>query len=226
MKNYKLVLLVAVLVIVLVVLFVSNPIRNKCDNQADSFLKGINKSFFVQKDSTKKHRIFPMVGKFKNKCTEANSPAACDDYFQLLSEIAYELKFVENECLEALGGVEFDLEGALRSGIKIMALVAWGAKPPQAVEDKIGWLNMNQLKTFCALVNSYELIFGAEQFADLKNKIYSEYPDEWPAQVSMDQRDPGIRPRALKTQNNVSGQLDLKAVYEKSLFSLPCQRYL
>lgn len=212
------------LLLAIVVAYFADPLRDQCDVQVDAFRKNSRDIFFAKKINS--HISYPKINFFKSKCVEANSEGGCEEYFSILFKISQSLKEVHQECAEKLVELDIDLASVLSSGIKIMALVAWGEAPPKVLSSKIGWLNSMQIKTFCSLKSSYQAIYGYDSLLRLRNLVYAEYPDEWPEGLSSEERLSSPRPRALKSGNNLLGHYSLQEVNEKSLFSIACDSYL
>lgn len=212
------------LLFAIAVAYFADPLRDKCDIQVDAFRKNSRDIFFSKKINN--HISYPKINFLKSKCMEANSEGGCEEYFGVLFKISQYLKEVNLECSEKLVELDIDLSSVLSSGIKIMALVAWGESPPRVLSSKIGWLNSGQIKTFCSLKSSYQAIYGYDSLLQLRNSIYLEYPDEWPEGLSTEERLASSRPRALKSQNNLRGHYSLQEINEKSLFSIACDSYL
>lgn len=137
----------------------------------------------------------------------------------------------------------------LAQAIQIMALVAWGEKPPIGVTARLGWLNESNIKTFCHLKKAFILVGGDESFLSLREKIYHEFPGEWPANFDVNklvQSNPDTspsdkkkedeldvaklvannRPRAYQTLANPSGTLTKEQIFERSIFSIRCDLYM
>ncbi|MGZ3690516.1 MAG: hypothetical protein ACXVAX_03370, partial [Pseudobdellovibrio sp.] len=114
----------------------------------------------------------------------------------------------------------------LSTSLQIMALVAWGEKPPAGPGDRLGWLTVAHMQTFCALKRSFVLIATEENFENLKQKVFHEYPDNWPESTPIEKRLPDNRPRALKSPNNMTGSLTANEVFQRSIFSIKCDIYM
>ena len=107
-----------------------------------------------------------------------------------------------------------------------MALVAWGEKPPAGLAERLGWLTVPHMQTFCYLKRTFIEIAGEENFAALREKVYREYPDNWDENKPIEDRLPEDRPRAYKTPNNMTGSLSAADVYQRSIFSIKCDLYM
>lgn len=115
---------------------------------------------------------------------------------------------------------------SLYTELQIMALVAWGEKPPAGPAERLGWLTVPHLQTFCSLKRSFIWIAGEANYEALKEKVFREYPDNWDEKTPIELRDPENRPRALKTPNNMIGTLTKDEVFQRSIFSIKCDLYM
>jgi hypothetical protein len=223
-------LLVLLILCGALVFFVLNdPIKDECDIQAKVFdrnTKGILKA--VRKN---KKIQFAQITSMRDLCKEGNSMGSCADYFDSLGLVVHELKLFKEKCQLVYAENNESFVSTLSQGMQIMALVAWGEKPPAGLSERFGWFTEVQIKTFCGLKKSYLFLAGEEAFLALRNRVYSEYPDAWPEptlpnDAIADRRKPENRPRALKTAANPLGKYTKEQVFERSLFSTRCDMYL
>lgn len=225
-------LLVGVILIVAIVFFVYNdPLRDECEIQTSIFKKKTEGILSATKKNKKTQ--FAQLNYWSQRCKEGNSIGACEDYLEGLRFVVSELREVHDNCQVKYGIEEPQFVKQVQQAIQIMALVAWGEKPPSGLGDRAGWLIESQLKTFCYMKKTLILLAGDEYFKSLREKVYREYPDKLPElkegeleKVDIKNFTSENRPRAYKTAANPSGSLTKEQIYERSIFSVRCDLYM
>ena len=223
-KVPKPLLVFGVLSLALLFILLKNPLKYECEVKTGIFLKemrGIINSVRVKKTKVQ----FAKLGFWKDKCKEGNTASICDDYFKGLAKLTTALSTVPDKCQITFAEENESFLESINEGLEIMALAAWGEKPPASPTERFGWLGERDLRTFCKLKNTSKLLLAEEDFEALKVKVYKQYPDEWPEKVTEDLRLPEDRPKAYKTVSNPKAPLDKNKVYERSLFSIRCDLY-
>ncbi len=217
------VLIVSVLGLALIFIVFQNPLKDECDIKTTLFLnslRGITGSTTI-KGKTQ----FAQLGFWRDRCREGNSIGACEDYFNGLRTISTSLKVLPEQCLPNFSENNEWLLKVIVQAIQSLAVIAWGEKPPASVSERAGWLTEANLQSFCILKKVYTDLVGAEGMAALKNNTYEQYPDVWADTVTLDLRTAENRPKALKSEINISGTLDKNQIYQRSLFSVRCDLY-
>ena len=223
-KIPKPLLVFGVLAVALIVIWVNNPLKDECEVRTDIFLKemrGIITSVRVKKAKTQ----FAQLTFWKDKCKEGNTAGTCDDYFKGLSKLTTALSAFPDKCQSKFAEENEFFGKTIYEALQIMSLAAWGEKPPVSAAERFGWLSEREIKTFCKLKSTLMLLIPEEELEGLKEKIYSQYPDEWSEKIPVDLRIPEDRPKAYKTTLNPTAPLDKNKVYERSLFSVRCDLY-
>ncbi len=223
-KIPKPVLVFGVLSVALLIILFNNPLKDECEVKTNIFLKemrGIITSVRVKKTKTQ----FAQITFWKDKCKDGNTAGTCDDYFKGLAKLTTALSTLPEKCQIRFAEENESFVKTIYEAVQIMALAAWGEKPPPSSAERFGWLAEIDLKTFCKLKNVLMLLTTEEDFDSLKEKIFMQYPDEWPEKVTEDLRLPEERPKAYKTLLNPKAPLDKKKIYERSLFSVRCDLY-
>lgn len=169
---------------------------------------------------------FPQLEYWKERCKEGNSIGSCNDYFVGLRSLVQEMRLVHDKCLLKYSQDNENFSYLLSQGLQIMALVAWGEKPPGGPGERLGWLTTTHLQTFCYLKRTFIMISDEQTFEALKAKVYREYPDNWPESAAVEDRVDEKRPRAFKSQTNPTGSLKAEDIYARSLFSVRCDLYM
>ena len=218
------------IVIAIIIFVVQDPLRDECEVQSSLFEKRTRGLLTTKRTRRKEDdRIqtqFPMITYWKDRCKEGNSIGSCADYFDGLRAVTKELKFMKEKCQLSYSQQNESFNTFISHGLHIMALVAWGEKPPAGVADRLGWLTTTHMETFCSLKRTFIIIAGDENLDILKEKVFREYPDNWPESTPPEDRIPENRPRAMKTENNMTGSLKREEVYQRSIFSIKCDLYM
>ncbi len=223
-KMPKPILVIGVLVIALAVIIYSNPLKDECEVRTNIFLKemrGIINSVRVKKNKTQ----FAQIIFLKDRCKDANSIGGCEDYFNALRKLTQALAVFPQHCQEEFAKENEAIVKHIYDGIQILALVAWGEKPPGGATERLGWLNEEHVKTFCRLKKTYLNLTSDEDSDVLRDRVYLQYPNAWPESIPDESKKPENRPKALKTPANPSGSLDKAGIFERSLFSMRCDLY-
>ena len=239
-------LLVLLVLVVAIILFVLNdPLRDECDIQISNFDKKMKGVLFNTKTKSKKTQ-FTKLDYWASRCKEGNTIGSCHEYLEGLREITSELRLVNESCQIKYGLQYEKFSKQIEQAIQIIALVAWGEKPPEGPMERIGWLNESHVRTFCYLKKTFLLLNEEEALLQLREKIYKEYPGPWPEKFNVDHlitsnSDSGKsekeeidverlvdenRPRAYKSIANPQGILNKDEVFERSLFSIRCDSYM
>ncbi len=220
----KAVLVIVVLTMALIFIVVMNPLKDECDVKTDIFLKemrGIITSVRVKKNKTQ----FAKLNFWKDRCRDGNTVGACEEYFTGLNKLTTALSVFPDKCQLKFIEENEAFPKYIYDAIQVMALVAWGERPPSGPSERLGWLTEAHLKTFCRLKKTFATLTSEEDLQSLRSKIYSQYPDSWPEAVDPEAKKPEDRPKALKSALNPTGTLDKDKVYERSLFSMRCDLY-
>ncbi len=218
------VFVVVVLVIALAFIVSQNPLSDGCNVEIANFEKNVSGILVGYRTASKKIQ-FPQIEALRDICREGNSQGSCEDYFKSVRKVADAMRNTSEKCYPLLSQQYVKLISTLQQGIKIMALTAWGIKPPENLAQRLGWLTESDIYGFCRSKDLLIKTLGAEAFKTYRMSIYQEFPDAWSDKTPIEKRSETNRPRALKHVGNPSGSLEEKDVYEKSIFSLRCDLY-
>jgi|GEM_PF-789945 len=254
-KIPKLVLAASVLILAIFFFVHNDPLRDECEVQTSIFEKKTQGLLSAVKTKSKKTQ-FPKIEFWKNRCKAGNSIGSCNDYFEGLRIVIQELRELNNNCQIKYSEENEKFIKQITHALQIMALVAWGEKPPSGMAERLGWLNESHIRTFCYLKKTFVLIGGEESFLELREKVYKEFPGEWPdkfdvnklilSSTTVEKTDSKItgsedsnsediditklvaenRPRAYKTNINPAGKLKKEEIFERSIFSIRCDLYM
>lgn len=247
-KVPKPVLILGVLVLALVFFVYNDPLKDECEVQGSRFRKNMQGLLYGEKIGKKTQ--FPKINYWRDRCRSGNSIGACEDYLEGLRGLVKELKAVNRSCQikyvqEAQGA---SLLKEVSNAVQIISLVAWGEKPPGGLSERLGWLNETHVRTFCYLKETMKEFTGEEGLLKLREKVYREYPGDWPdkfnvndlvassgelnakgeaaSDVDVSKLVAENRPRAYKTTSNPAGTYTRDQIYERSLFSIRCDLYM
>lgn len=217
--------IIAVVVILGVIFFAhfAQPPKTICDSQISLFQESFNGILFPVR--VKKITQTPMIKRTKEICIQGNSSGSCYEYFMLLKKIALQLKNTSNECIQQFYEVP-EVTSAITEGIVIMALKAWGEKPPESYLARGGWMQETELAVFCHLKDAFLRGHGGSAkeeesqaaWEELKASVFARYPYE-PSKLSDSEK--GIIDDAPKAISKMSAD----EIYKLSLFSVQCSRY-
>ncbi len=227
-----------VMVVALVVILLAKPLKDGCDVEISNFTEDV-KGYLLKSPRTKtKKMILPQVGETKQFCKNGNSAGACENYFSALKKVEEAFIRLDHKCLPQLVQTEaFVNEDSpeetqsiikfqLKEAVKILALLAWGEKPPTGLADRAGWLSRSEVYTFCRLKTVLIDIIGDEDFKVFRTSVLREYPDAWPEKLQSQIGTEDVqRPTVLKWSGNPSGTMNEKEVLQRSMFSLRCDQY-
>ncbi len=201
-----------------------NPLSDGCEVEVSNFGREVA-GIITRVKNSKKLEQYPKLDYAREQCKEGNSQGSCEDYFKAVKRVADATRVVSPKCYIKLKEEYKSLTNVLATGIKIMALAAWGEKPPEGIGQRMGWLTEGDIYGFCRAKNGLVLLTSLEEYKALRAAVYREFPDRWPETLPLEKRAEIPRPRALQSLANVTGSLKESDVYERSLFSLRCDLY-
>lgn len=202
----------------------SNPLADGCEVDIKKFsreVRGVLRGFQNAKERTQ----FALIESQKQICRDGNTPGSCENYFNSLKKITVATSKVRNECYPKLIADYSNLIPEARSGVKTLALIAWGMQPPKESSQRLGWLSQAEVYTFCRLKRVLQDQLSDEEYRDYRYSIYEEFPQEYPADIDPEKRLLMDRPKALRSVENPEGQLSEPEIFERSLFSIRCDMY-
>ena len=190
-------------------LFVFNPPHTICDTQVDSMKENLAGPVFPT--VVKKNTIQPFIKRAQETCKTGHSAGACYEYFSILKMIAKQVDNGSPECRTQLIGVN-EVQAALKDGVEIMALAAWGAQPPASPAMRFGWMQESELAVFCYIKDTYEKALGEEAWTALRLKVNKKYPGENATLSNLDSEGP-----------KASEKMSDNEIWPKSIFSVRCE---
>lgn len=200
-----------------------NPLSDGCEVEITNFGREVRGIITAYK--AKKGKQFATLFYALEQCKEGNSQGSCEDYFKALKRVADATRVVSPKCYPKLKLEYENLTQILATGVKVMALVAWGEKPPEGIGQRLGTLTEGDVYGFCRSKNGLVQLTSLEEYKGLRAAVYREFPDRWSENLPLEKRAEIPRPRALQSISNPTGTLKESDVYERSLFSLRCDLY-
>ena len=158
-----------------VFLFVFNPPHTICDTQVETVKENLVGPVFPA--IVKKNTLQPQIKNAQQSCKTGHSAGACFDYFSILKMIAKQIDNSSPECRAQVIGVS-EIQAALKDGVEIMALAAWGPQPPASPAARFGWMQESELAVFCYIKDVFEKALGEEAWTALRLKVNKKYPGE------------------------------------------------
>lgn len=233
----KPVLVIGIMVLSVMLFVYNDPLRDECEVQSSIFEKKTKGLISPIKISGKVQ--FPLINYWKDRCKSGNSIGSCNEYFEGLRTVTKELRQINETCQMKYLAQSENLTSQITQALQIMALVAWGEKPPIGISERVGWFDESHLRTFCYLKKTFLTTAGEESFLALRNKVYKEFPGEFSTKdlnklvdtntdkkVDLEGLVAENRPRAFKWAGNTSGTLKADEIFELSIFSVRCDLYM
>lgn len=224
-KTPRPLLVFVILVAALIFIVSQNPLSDGCEVEISNFGREVRGVLTGYKTSQKKLIQFAQLDYAREQCKQGVSQGSCEDYFKAVKRVADATRVISPKCFVKLKAEYAGLTNALATGIKIMALAAWGEKPPDGIGQRLGWLTEGDIYGFCRAKNGLVQLTSLDEYKALRASVYREFPDRWPDNLPLEKRAEIPRPRALFSASNPTGTLKESDVYERSLFSLRCDLY-
>ena len=204
----KMALALLAMVATVIFLFVFNPPHTICDTQLDTLKENLVGPLFPT--VIKKNTIQPHIKATLETCKAGHSAGACFEYFSILKMIAKQIDNASPECRAQLIDVK-EVQTALKEGVEIMALAAWGSQPPASPAMRFGWMQESELAVFCYIKDVYEKALGEEVWSNLRLQVNKKFPGESPSSSSLDVEGP----KAIEKMSD-------NEIWTKSIFSVRC----
>lgn len=203
-----------------------NPLSDGCEVEVSNFDREVRGILSGYKTNTKNKTIqYAIIGYAREQCKTGNSQGSCEDYFKAIKRVADATRVISPKCYTKLKESNKDLVSALATGLRILALVAWGEKPPEGIGQRLGTLTEGDVYAFCRAKNGLVALTNLDEYKSLRASVYREFPDRWPDSIPVEKRAEVARPRAYQSPTNPTGTLKEDEIFERSLFSLRCDLY-
>lgn len=150
-----------------------NPPRTVCDSQVQTFmasnadLLSSTPNKMTQKESRYK-RLY-------DTCKGTNSPGGCLELFLSVRQLIKDTHTVDSKCFGAVKGQQA-FNDAIWMTADLMAIMAWGSRPPLSPELKNGWLDVADLNLFCELKNTAINFYSQDTWNGFVEKYFKSLP--------------------------------------------------
>lgn len=150
------------LVIGLGIIIYMNPPHTVCDSKKEAYVTSI---MSYQK---------PFGQKLK-QCQDHTDLGGCLAFFEVVGRLLENLDDVGAQCRAKLHD-DKSTRKWINTSMELIARAAWGTKAPVSYQQKNGWLDMNQVHTFCKLKKSLIEIYSEDAWLEFVNYILAELP--------------------------------------------------
>ena len=181
-----------VILAVLLITVYRDPPTTLCDVQMKNVRKQLVKGFYKSDDRGK---FKTGIGDSYNKCIETNSPGGCFDVFKRFDFFEEQVRTTPTECGQH-PSANF-VKNSLMKGLKLLAMIGWGEKPPINKYNKAAWLDTSDLGLFCRMKRQMIRLYGKNTWKAFAWSTIAGLPE--------------------------SKTLPRKDQWGKSLFSFPCK---
>lgn len=200
---------------VLAIFFLQRP-HTVCDAQKAALIQSQAGSIYSQQVKNVKRPA--QFSKYLDICRQGASPGACYELFQQLRKLDKDIGVLSETCAVELAS-ENEVKSALRESLKTFVQIGWGASIPVGTVQNYGWLEQTDLHLFCRLKRDYIVIFGRDEFEELRLQIQASLPGEAIIVENGNCKNCETRKKAVDL-------IAADEVWLKSLFALRCERIL
>lgn len=203
-----------VIIVVTALFFLSDPPHSICSTQIESYKKSLKGKIYAYKDQ--KNIVPPKIKRAVDDCRQGKSSGSCIDYFDLINTMMINQNQVEGQCLQELFS-EKDVQDTLKKFFTIASLLAWGDEVPK--ESKTNWFSDSNTLVFCKVKKAFEEQLSKEDYEALVGSILASFPFE---KLSFDYSETSEEYQ----KNKAILKMDKAEVFNKSILSLRCERYI
>ncbi len=166
--------LVAFVVITLGIVFIilNDPPKTVCDAEEDVF-KNNHRHFLAP--NSKSTRGLSKFDEQKELCKQGNGPGGCYEFFTQVRSLITSIEGVSRDCREQIADIDL-VKNAFWQTATLFVHLAWGAKPPENVYEKIGWLDYADINLFCRLQSKIQDIYGLTQWQEFQETMFAQLP--------------------------------------------------
>lgn len=191
-----------------------DPPHSICSTQIESYKKSLKGKIYGYKDQ--KNIIPAKIKKAVEVCRDGKSIGSCIEYFELINAMMVNLNQVELECMEELFSTQ-DILDTLKRFYVITSVLAWGDEMPK--ETKTNWFSESNILVYCKVKKNLEQYLPKEDFDALTDGILNTFPYE---RLSFE----FTEDTEEYQKNKAMLKLERNEVFNKSIMSLRCERYL
>lgn len=155
-------------------IILTDPPKSICEAQIEVFKNA--QARFLFKDPNSKVEKTTQFERLFEHCKITNKPGGCLELFQLTKRMLDDLSAVPRECRDDVASLS-EVKKVITYISELLVRLAWGSAPPQTYAQKFGWLDVADMSLFCQLKGRYELYFGNEAWASLREKLLKDLPE-------------------------------------------------
>lgn len=179
-------------------IIMTSPPRTVCDSQIDHIRE--QQKGFLFADKSPKGQAKPIgIKSMTEYCRQGRGPGACYELFARIRSLTRDLELVPQECAEDVGAVS-EVKGAIKSSLSLITQLAWGEKAPGSLVEKLAWMDVADVALFCGLKRQAIRLYGDSFWESMREQLMKDLPG--------------------------AKDLPRKDVWEKSIVSEDCQRFL
>lgn len=151
------------------------PPHHVCDSQLEVFRESQQGLLYPKK--IKSVPVAAAISGAITTCKLSNGPGGCYDFFQILKKIVKDTKTSLSECASYFAE-ELIIRSSIQQGIELLALMAWGEKPPERGVTRFGWLQSSDILLFCEIKSLFIQMYGRDEYEALRSLISNKFPAE------------------------------------------------
>lgn len=155
-------------------IIVTDPPATVCGEQLKAFKTKQEGFLYKGKDDAfrEQTRFLQLV----DVCIRSNTVGGCYELFQLTRSTLQDIKSFSLECLPKAGG-DAAVKDFLNRSLDLLIRLAWGVKPPESINLKLGWLEPTEVALYCQLKDYYQVIYGDGGWSTFREKYLLELPE-------------------------------------------------
>jgi hypothetical protein len=111
----------------------------------------------------------------KEICKQSNSPGGCYEFFSQVRNLIASVEGTSKECRNQIGEIGL-VKNAFWQTATLFVHLAWGAKPPENVYEKVGWLDYSDINLFCRLQGKINEIYGLDSWQNFQTQMLATLP--------------------------------------------------
>lgn len=204
-----------VLLIGVLLFFVIEEPHSVCKSQEVLFQESQAGNLYPKKQNESVRP--PLYSRLITNCRQGNGPGSCFEFFGLLRKLLRDLNTIPQECSAHFGELG-PVKRALVEGSQLMALLAWGDRPPERGASRFSWLEAADISLFCQLKDNVSRIYGDAMWESIRQGTHKKMPGEAPILV-------GGQCGNCETMKKASEVLSGDEIWVRSLFSVRCEQF-
>ncbi len=194
--------------------FFNDPPHSICTTQIESYKKSLKGKIYAYKDQ--KNIIPPKIKRAVEDCRQGKSSGSCIEYFDLVNTMMVSQNQVELKCMPELYA-EKDIQDTIKKFFIISSVLAWGDEVPK--DSKTNWFSDSNVLVYCKVKRALEEQLPKEEYDSLVDSVLASFPF---AKLSFDYTESSEEYQ----KNKAILKMEKTEVFNKSILSLRCERYI